>query len=59
MYYTLADTGRGFLEQVWEHFQPSLAKDATLKADTLRLKKRLADRRDGICCRGFGGKCNE
>ena len=58
MYYAMADSAQGLLTSIWAHFAASLAKDSKLRADNLRLKKRLADRREGVCCRGFGNSCN-
>lgn len=58
MYYAIADTAQSLLSGIWTHFKASLAKNSRLRGDTIRLKKRLADRREGMCCRGFGNSCN-
>ncbi|HTI68965.1 MAG TPA: metalloregulator ArsR/SmtB family transcription factor [Candidatus Limnocylindria bacterium] len=53
MYYTLTDPARKLLEGFFGPFETVLAKDAKIRSDAVRLKKRLAARQQGVCCLGF------
>ena len=53
-YYALAPGGRRLVAALSRHFSRSLTVDRTLRADAVRLRRRLALRERGACCIGFG-----
>jgi ArsR family transcriptional regulator len=53
VYYALEPDAKRLLRAVFSYFTDELAGDAALKRDGARIKKRLAEREDGACCRGF------
>ena len=57
MYYALPPETGHFVQLALDHFTSGLAKDPKIRADTARLQKRLAARKDGACCVGFSARC--
>ena len=53
VYYALTPDARRFLKAVFGFFEQRLEADKLLRHDGVRLKKRLAERENGACCRGF------
>src|SRR5215212_8837756 len=57
MYYTMAQAYGKFADGVFGFFEEDLEGDAQIKADGKRLARRLAERENGECCRGFTKCC--
>lgn len=53
VYYALKPEAKRLLKGVFSFFATKLAEAPLLRRDEARLKKRLAEREDGACCRGF------
>ena len=53
VYYALNTDAKRLLKGVFGFFATELATAPLLRRDEARLKKRLAEREDGACCRGF------
>ena len=53
VYYALKPEAKRLLKGVFGFFAEALAKEPLLRRDETRLTKRLAEREDGACCRGF------
>lgn len=53
IYYALKPEANRLLKGVFSFFADELAAAPLLRRDEGRLKKRLAEREDGACCRGF------
>ena len=53
VYYALNTDAKRLLKGVFGFFATELAAAPLLRRDEARLKKRLAEREDGACCRGF------
>lgn len=53
VYYALNSEAKRLLKGVFDFFADELASAPQLRRDTDRLKKRLDEREDGACCRGF------
>ena len=53
VYYALKPGADRLLKGVFGFFATELAEAPLLRRDEARLKKRLAEREDGACCRGF------
>jgi ArsR family transcriptional regulator len=54
VYYALKPEAKRLLKGVFDFFADGLESDKLLRRDAGRLQKRLAEREDGACCRGFG-----
>jgi ArsR family transcriptional regulator len=54
VYYALNPEAKRLLKGVFDFFADGLEADKLLRRDAGRLQKRLAEREDGACCRGFG-----
>lgn len=52
VYYALEPAAKRLLRAVFGHFAAGMECDPTLQRDQARTKKRLAERKDGACCRG-------
>jgi ArsR family transcriptional regulator len=57
MYYTMAPEFAKFAEGVFRFFEEDLEGDAQIKSDEKRLAKRLSERENGECCKGFTKCC--
>ena len=57
MYYRMAPGFAKFTEGVFQFFAEDLDGDAQIKTDGKRIRKRLAERENGECCRGFARCC--
>jgi len=53
VYYALKPEAKRLLKDVFGFFATELADAPQLRRDEARLKKRLAEREDGACCRGL------
>jgi len=53
VYYALKPEAKRLLNGVFDFFADGLEADKLLCRDAGRLQKRLAEREDGACCRGF------
>lgn len=53
VYYALEPDARRLLRAVFGCFAEDLERDPALRRDEARMKKRLGEREDGACCRGF------
>ena len=53
VYYALKPEAKRLLKGVFGFFADGLETDSLLRRDAGRLQKRLAEREDGACCRGF------
>ena len=53
VYYALNTDAKRLLKGVFGFFADELSAAPLLRRDEARLKKRLAEREDGACCRGF------
>jgi ArsR family transcriptional regulator len=53
VYYALKPEAKRLLKGVFDFFSEGLEADKLLRCDASRLQKRLAEREDGACCRGF------
>jgi ArsR family transcriptional regulator len=53
VYYALKPEAKRLLKGVFGFFADGLEADKLLRRDANRLLKRLAEREDGACCRGF------
>ena len=53
VYYAPAPETEALLEQLFHFFEKPLGVDPKLRRDLDRLKKRVGEREDGKCCRGF------
>ncbi len=53
VYYALTPEARRLLKTLFAFFKDRLEADKLLRRDGTRLKKRLAERENGACCRGF------
>jgi len=53
VYYALKPEAKRLLNDVFDFFADELEGDKLLGRDAGRLKKRLAEREDGACCRGY------
>jgi ArsR family transcriptional regulator len=53
IYYALKPEARRLIKGVFDFFADGLETDRLLRRDASRLQKRLAEREDGACCRGF------
>jgi ArsR family transcriptional regulator len=53
VYYALESSAKRLLRSVFGYFADGVSQDALLRRDGTRLRKRLAEREDGSCCRGF------
>ncbi|HXG49709.1 MAG TPA: metalloregulator ArsR/SmtB family transcription factor [Methylomirabilota bacterium] len=54
IYYAPAVQMERLVAGVFQFFAGQMARDRHLVADAARLRKRLAERANGACCRGFG-----
>ena len=57
IYYAPAPDFESLTTGIFDFFDSTLCRDARLQRDGNRIKKRLAERTDGECCRGFEQKC--
>jgi len=57
IYYAPEPDKRRLLRGFFGFFARQLQADGLLRRDAERLTKRLAERKDGECCRGFEGAC--
>lgn len=57
IYYAPEPAKRWLLEGVFKFFSAELAANDLLRRDARRLAHRLAQREDGLCCRGFEASC--
>jgi DNA-binding transcriptional ArsR family regulator len=57
VYYASASEKEKATEAIFGVFGPEIRRDAKIKRDGQRIKKRLAERDDGECCRGFEQEC--
>jgi ArsR family transcriptional regulator len=57
MYYVLARGFAKLTDGLFRFFEQDLEGDAQLRADHKRLTKRLEERKNGECCRGFSKCC--
>ena len=53
VYYALRSDKKQLVKQLFAFFGPELKSDAQLAADSQHLVRRLAQREDGACCRGY------
>lgn len=53
VYYALKPEAKRLIKGVLDFFADELEEDKLLLRDAGRLQKRLAEREDGACCRGF------
>jgi len=53
VYYALKPEAKRLLKGVFDFFADGLESDKLLGCDAGRLQKRLAERENGACCRGF------
>lgn len=53
VYYALEPRAKHWLRAVWGCFAGRLEQNPLVRRDAGRLKKRLAEREEGACCRGF------
>ena len=53
VYYALEPAAKRLLRSVFGYFNGDVDHDPLLRRDESRLRKRLAEREDGSCCRGF------
>jgi ArsR family transcriptional regulator len=53
VYYALKPGAKRLLRGVFDFFADGLESDKLLRRDGSRLQKRLAERENGACCRGF------
>jgi ArsR family transcriptional regulator len=53
VYYAPASEKEKVIEAIFEFFDSEVRRDAQIQRDGQRVKKRLAERDDGECCRGF------
>src|SRR4051812_43074358 len=59
VYYRMNNEKRNFADALFEIFEQTLARDRTLGSDAKRLQRRISEREEGACCRGFqGAGCN-
>lgn len=57
IYYAPEPGRQPFLESVFQFFATELKQHDLLRRDAVRLARRLAEREDGACCRGFEQTC--
>jgi ArsR family transcriptional regulator len=57
IYYAMAPGFGKVAEGLFRFFEKDLEEDGQIKADGKRLARRLAEREDGQCCRGFSKSC--
>ncbi len=57
IYYAPEPARQALLESVFQCFATELQSQAVLRRDAGRLARRLAEREDGACCRGFENTC--
>ena len=57
IYYAPEPDKRRLLEGVFKFFTAELHDNGLLRRDAQRLARRLAERKDGACCRGFEASC--
>ena len=57
-YYAVDKQKMPLLEALFGGVEERLATDPTVKADLKRLQRRLAQRENGVCCRGFAANAN-
>jgi ArsR family transcriptional regulator len=53
VYYAPAPDREAVTETIFEFFSSAMRRDARIRRDAERVKKRLAERDGGECCRGF------
>jgi ArsR family transcriptional regulator len=53
VYYALRPEKKELVKQLFGFFHSELKSDAQLAADAQQLTRRLAQREDGACCRGY------
>jgi ArsR family transcriptional regulator len=53
VYYALRSDKKQLVKQLFAFFGPELKNDTQLAADSQHLVRRLAQREDGACCRGY------
>jgi len=53
VYYALRSDKKQLVKQLFQFFGPELKSDAQLAADSQHLTRRLAQRENGACCRGY------
>jgi ArsR family transcriptional regulator len=56
IYYALTPQVKRFIFVLFGAYDKDLDNDKQLTTDSRRLAKRLAERDNGACCRGFGAK---
>lgn len=54
VYYALEPGAQRLLRAFFGCFAGDLKRDPALRRDETRMRKRLEEREDGACCRGFG-----
>jgi ArsR family transcriptional regulator len=57
VYYAITEEKKRLADTLFGYFRDDLDADRFLKSDDRRLRKRLAEREDGACCRGFQTMC--
>lgn len=57
VYYALTPDAARLTSTLFRLYEADLCNDRKLSVDAQRLTKRLAERSDGACCRGFASKC--
>ena len=53
IYYGIDPQKKVIVTALFKSFEEDLTTDAVIRADGRRLQKRLNEREDGACCRGF------
>ena len=56
IYYALEPSAVRLVESVFGFFAARLRADNTLRKDDARVMRRMGEREDGACCRGFRGR---
>ena len=55
IYYAIDPEKKAIVTALFRAFEDDLGDDPVIRADARRLRKRLTEREDGACCRGFAG----
>ena len=55
IYYGIDPEKKAMITSLFRFFEGGLANDRVMGADRKRLQKRLGERENGLCCRGFTG----
>ena len=55
IYYGIDPEKKSVITSLFRFFEGGLVNDRVMRADRKRLQRRLAERENGLCCRGFTG----